>query len=195
MAKTSAACFSSSLVKKSGAGSFWSTHHHFTTCASRPSSSTLSECRMPTTLRSECPSRKSPRAADPYKITHSRFAAANSFSLRTNSASFASMESISNPLLSPKRYQLPEAPPPPLLPPPNPPNPPPPEKPPELPPNPPPPRQPPPLMPPSIGPIHQPPPPRRPPPAPLFPARAIEKMIQIRNSIPQKPIGNEPSRL
>src|SRR6267378_5966576 len=100
MAKTSAACFSSSLVKKSGAGSFWSTHHHFTTCASRPSSSTLSECRMPTTLRSECPSRKSPRAADPYKITHSRFAAANSFSLLTNSANFVSVDNISHPFLS-----------------------------------------------------------------------------------------------
>src|SRR5438132_10869774 len=101
---------------------------------------------MQTTLRSECPSRKSPRAADPYKITHSRFAAANSFSLRTNSASFASMESISNPLLSPKRYQLPEAPPPPLLPPPNPPNPPPPPPPPK----PPPPQSPPELLPPPL---------------------------------------------
>src|SRR6266446_1268429 len=172
MAKTSAACFSSSLVKKSGAGSFWSTHHHFTTCASRPSSSTLSECRMQTTLRSECPSRKSPRAADPYKITHSRFAAANSFSLRTNSASFASMESIPNPLLSPKRYQLPDAPPPPLLPPPNPPNPPPPPQPLELPPKPPPPR------PPITGPIHQPPPLRLPRPDTLLAAALISEMIR-----------------
>src|SRR5438445_3815301 len=100
MAKTSAAFFSSSLVKKSGAGSFWSAHHHFTTCASRPNSSRLSECRMQTTLRSECASRKSPRAAEPNKITHSKFAAANSFSLRTNSASFVSVDCISNPFLS-----------------------------------------------------------------------------------------------
>src|SRR6476620_6322973 len=54
-------------------------------------------------------------------------------------------------------YQLPEAPPPPLLPPPNPPNPPPPVKPPPPPPNPPQPRP-----PPIMGPIHQPPPPRGP---------------------------------
>src|SRR5882724_2756807 len=100
MAKTSAACFSSSLVKKSGAGSFCSTHHHFTTCASRPNSSTLSECRTQTTLRSECPSWKSPSAAEPNKMTHSRFAAANSFSLLTNSASFVSVDNISHPFLS-----------------------------------------------------------------------------------------------
>src|SRR6267154_6114572 len=77
-------------------------------------------------------------------------------------------------------HQLPEAPPPPLLPPPKPPNPPPPEYPPEPPPKPPP-RQPPP-MPPSIGPIHQPPPPLRPPTA-LRPARAMEKITQMTKSI------------
>src|SRR2546429_6255301 len=55
---------------------------------------------MQTTLRSECASRKSPRAAEPNKITHSKFVAANSFSLRTNSASFVSVDCISNPFLS-----------------------------------------------------------------------------------------------
>src|SRR5216684_3729525 len=58
-------------------------------------------------------------------MTHSRFAAANSFSLLTSSVSFVSVESISHPLLIIRRYQSPEAPPPPLSPPPNPPNPPP----------------------------------------------------------------------
>src|SRR6266704_1550480 len=141
MAKTSAAFFSSSFVMKSGAGSFCSTHHHFTTCARRPNSSTLNERRTQTTLRSECPSRKSPRAAEPNRITHSRFADANSFSLLTSSTSFVSVESISRPFLSfQPGYQPPEAPPPPLLPPPNPPNPPPP------PPKPPPPQSPPPEL-------------------------------------------------
>src|SRR6266851_5389040 len=55
---------------------------------------------MQTTLRSECPSRKSPRAVEPNKITHSRFAAANSFSRLTSSVSFVSVECISNPFLS-----------------------------------------------------------------------------------------------
>src|SRR6267143_146478 len=100
MAKTFAASLSSSFVKKRGAGSFCSTHHHFTTSARRPNSSTLNERRMQTTLRSECPSRKSPRAAEPNKMTHSRFAPANSFSLLTSSVSFVSVESISNPFLS-----------------------------------------------------------------------------------------------
>src|SRR6266700_7714268 len=68
-------------------------------------------------------------------MTHSRFVAANSFSRFTSSLSFASVDSISLFFLLP-RYQLPEAPPPPLLPPPNPPNPPP------LPPKPPPPHPP-----------------------------------------------------
>src|SRR5438105_11377972 len=95
MAKTSAACRNSSCVKKSGAGSFCSTHHHFTTPASRPSSSKLSERKMHTTFRSECPSRKSPRAAEPNKITHSKFVAANSLSRFTSSVNFASIESIS----------------------------------------------------------------------------------------------------
>src|SRR5712671_1500484 len=85
-------------------------------------------------------------------------------------------------------HQFPEAPPPPLLPPPKPPNPPPPEYPPELPPKPPP-RQPPPI-PPSIGPIHQ-PPPRRRPLAALCPARAIEKIIQMTKSMSHKLIGDE----
>src|SRR5215467_15194821 len=150
MEKTSAACRNSSCVKNSGAGSLWSKHHHFTTPANRPSSSTVSERRMHATFKSECPSRKSPRAAEPNKITHSRFVAANSLSRFTSSVSFASVESISasNPELPQSRsrkfsHQLPEAPPPPLLPPPNPPNPPPP--PPhslEPPPNPPPPQSP-----------------------------------------------------
>src|SRR5207244_12996340 len=55
---------------------------------------------MQTTLRSECPSRKSPRAADPNKMTHSRLAAANSFSLLTSSVSLVSVESIAHPFLS-----------------------------------------------------------------------------------------------
>src|SRR5712664_3933976 len=55
---------------------------------------------MQTTLRSEYPSRKSPRPADPNKMTHSRFAPANSFSLLTSSVSFVSVESISHPFLS-----------------------------------------------------------------------------------------------
>src|SRR5215472_18843177 len=110
---------------------------------------------MHTTFKSECPSRKSPRAADPNKMTHSKFVAANSFSLFTNSVSFASVESISASIfISPRQnlmrlvsmrsfYQLPEAPPPPLLPPPNPPKPPPPPPHPlEPPPNPPPPQPP-----------------------------------------------------
>src|SRR5215469_16940992 len=88
-------------------------------------------------------------------MTHSKFGAANSFSLFTNSVSFASVESISASIfISPRQnlmrlvsmrsfYQLPEAPPPPLLPPPNPPNPPPPPPQPlEPPPNPPPPQSP-----------------------------------------------------
>src|SRR6266568_1851955 len=133
MAKTSAACRNSSFVKKRGAGSFCSTHHHFTTSAIRPSSSTLNAWRTQTTLRSEWPSRKSPRAPEPYNMTHSRFVAANSFSRFTSSLSFASVDSISLFFLPP-RYQLPEAPPPPLLPPPNPPNPPPPPPPPKPPP-------------------------------------------------------------
>src|SRR5216683_1196988 len=95
MAKTSAACRNSSLVKKRGAGSFCSTHHHFTTSAIRPSSSTLNTWRTQTTLRSECPGRKSPRAPEPYNMTHSRFVAANSFSRFTSSLSFASVDSIS----------------------------------------------------------------------------------------------------
>src|SRR5215467_16047817 len=151
MEKTSAASRNSSCVKNSGAGSFCSTFHHFTTPASRPSSSTVRECNMHATFKSECPSRKSPRAAEPNKITHSRFVAANSLSRFTSSVSFASVESISasNPELPQSRsrkfsYQLPEAPPPPLLPPPNPPNPPPPPPHPlEPPPNPPPPQPPP----------------------------------------------------
>src|SRR6266571_7293729 len=142
-AKTSAACRNSSCVKKSGAGSFCSTHHHFTTPARRPSSSTVRERRMQATLRSECPSRKSPRAADPNKRTHSKFVAANSFSRFTSSVSFASVESISASFPALRLYQLPDAPPPPLLPPPNPPNPPPPDHPPDPPPNPPPPQPPP----------------------------------------------------
>src|SRR6266550_829334 len=73
---------------------------------------------MQTTLRSECPSRKSPRAADPNKMTHSRFAPANSFTLLTSSVSLVSVESISHPFLFIPRYQLPEAPPPPPKPPP-----------------------------------------------------------------------------
>src|ERR1041384_2255859 len=78
-------------------------------------------------------------------MTHSRLLAANSFSRFTSSVSFASAETISASLLLTPRaspYQLPEAPPPPLLPPPNPPNPPPPPQPPEPPPNPPPPQSP-----------------------------------------------------
>src|SRR4029077_5782039 len=90
--------------------------------------------------------------------------------------------SCTSPIAFLRLYQLPDAPPPPLLPPPKPPNPPPPE----LPPNPPP-RQPPPI-PPSIGPIHQPPPP------PLRPARAIEKIIQMTKSIPPRLIANKCSR-
>src|SRR5438046_10510826 len=73
-------------------------------------------------------------------MTDSRFTAANSFSLLTSSVSFVSLECISPPFLLSQPYQLPEAPPPPLLPPPNPPNPPPPP----LPPKPPPPQPPPP---------------------------------------------------
>ncbi len=46
-------------------------------------------------------------------------------------------------------------------------------------------------IPPSIGPIHQPPPPPLRPPAALCPARAIEKIIQMMKSIPQRPIGDE----
>src|SRR5207247_2190736 len=65
---------------------------------------------MQTTLRSECASRKSPRAAEPNKITHSRFAAANSFSLRTNSASFVSVDCISNPFLSNEATSFPKLP-------------------------------------------------------------------------------------
>src|SRR5437764_541046 len=95
MAKTSAACRNSSCVKKSGAGSFCSTHHHFTTPASLPSSSTLSERKIHTTFRSECPSRKSPRAAEPNKMTHSKFVAANSLNRFTSSVSLPSVESIS----------------------------------------------------------------------------------------------------
>src|ERR1700730_218496 len=104
---------------------------------------------MQATLRSECPGRKSPLAAEPNKMTHSTFVAANSFSLFTNSVSFASVESISLFFLSfcatsfPRRRHLPGPPPPPLPPPPNPPNPPPP------PPKPPPPHPPPPQLPPD----------------------------------------------
>src|SRR6266705_124575 len=57
-------------------------------------------------------------------MTDSRFTAANSFSLLTSSVSFVSLECISPPFPLSQPYQLPEAPPPPLLPPPNPPNPP-----------------------------------------------------------------------
>src|SRR6266849_7931782 len=97
--------------------------------------------------------------------------------------------SCTSPIAFLRLYQLPEAPPPPLLPPPKPPNPPPPEYPPELPPKPPP-RQPP-LIPPSIGPIHQPPPPPLRPLAALRPARAIEKIIQMMKSISHRLIGDE----
>src|SRR6266436_413908 len=81
--------------------------------------------------------------------------------------------SCTSPIAFLRLYQLPEAPPPPLLPPPKPP-----------------PRHPPPI-PPSIGPIHHPPPPPLRPPAALCPARAIEKIIQMMKSIPQRPIGDE----
>src|SRR5438067_2277819 len=101
IAKTSAACRNSSCVKKSGAGSFCSTHHHFTAPASRPSSSTVRERKMHTTLRSECPPRKSPRAAEPNKMTHSRLLAANSFNRFTSSVSFVSVESIFASFLKP----------------------------------------------------------------------------------------------
>src|SRR6266436_1653259 len=84
--------------------------------------------------------------------------------------------SCTSPIAFLRLYQLPEAPPPPLLPPPKPPNPPP--------------RQPPPI-PPSIGPIHQPPPPPLRPLAALCPARAIDKIIQMMKTIPQRPIGDE----
>src|SRR5216684_1559050 len=105
-------------------------------------------------------------------MTHSRFAAANSFSLLTSSVSFVSVESISHPLLIIRRYQSPEAPPPPLSPPPNPPNPPP-SLPPPKPPPPQPPESPPERLPalsasiPSRNqskPLPPDPPPRRPPP-------------------------------
>src|SRR5437763_13559390 len=149
IAKTSAACRNSSCVKKSGAGSFCSTHHHFTTPASRPSSSTDSERKIQTTLRSECPSRKSPRAAEPNKMTHSKLLAANSFNRFTSSASLASVERISASSLNSTAFlrfgsfqlpfsHLPDAPPPPLLPPPTTPHPPPPPHPPDPPPTPPP---------------------------------------------------------
>ena len=57
----------------------------------------------------KCPSRKSPRAAEPNKMTHSRFVVANSFSRFTSSVSFASVESISSSILlaSPARNSLP----------------------------------------------------------------------------------------
>src|ERR1700731_4718330 len=61
---------------------------------------------MQTTLRSERPSRKSPRAADPNKMTHSRFAPANSFSRLTSSVSLVSVESISHPFLSSRATSL-----------------------------------------------------------------------------------------
>src|SRR6266480_2930417 len=60
-------------------------------------------------------------------MTDSRFSAANSFSLLTSSVSFVSLECISPPFLLSQPYQLPEAPPPPLLPPPPPLQPPPPQ--------------------------------------------------------------------
>src|SRR5437016_4865473 len=83
------------------------------------------------------------------KMTHSKLLAANSFNRFTSSVSLASVESISASFLNSTAllrfgsfqitfYQLPDAPPPPLLPPPNPPNPPPPPQPPDPPPNPPP---------------------------------------------------------
>src|ERR1700730_15264884 len=92
----------------------------------------------------------------------SRFEAAISFILVTNSVSFAFVETIRFFFL-PRHHQLPEAPPPPLSPPPNPPNPPP-ESPPELPPKPPPVHPPPPN--PPAEPIHQLPP-------PLLPRREV----------------------
>src|SRR5215469_4941799 len=130
-------------------------------------------------------------------MTHSKFGAANSFSLFTNSVSFASVESISASIfISPRQnlmrlvsmrsfYQLPEAPPPPLLPPPNPPNPPPPPPHPlEPPPNPPPP-QPPRDPPPEFAiipsknqskPLPPDPPPRNPPPREARPRNENRKI-------------------
>src|SRR5439155_16343412 len=59
------------------------------------------ERKMHTTLRSECPPRKSPRAAEPNKMTHSRLLAANSFNRFTSSVSFVSVESIFASFLKP----------------------------------------------------------------------------------------------
>src|SRR6195256_1898886 len=121
-----------------------------------------------------------------------RFAEETSFKRFTSSFNFVSVESMLLSLLCSTNsncathhsaaYQLPEAPPPPLLPPPNPPNPPPPEPPPQPPPpNPPPPQpppRPPPLHPPISGQIHQPPPPR-PPPDDRLRNQIIRKMPMI----------------
>src|SRR6266513_2303765 len=109
-------------------------------------------------------------------MTDSRFTAANSFSLLTSSVSFVSLECISPPFLLSQRYQLPEAPPPPLLPPPNPPNPPPPPLPPK----------PPPL---------QPPPPRRPPlREDRLPIAANNRIKPSTSQTPQFALSARPSR-
>src|SRR5256714_13737412 len=148
MAKTSADLSSSSLVKKSGAGCLSEPVHHFTTGAIRASSSMASERTVHITFKSERPSRKSPRAAEPYTITDSRFDPRASCRRSTR---FFKRSCISRSRHSSRIHQLPDAPPPPLLPPPKPPKPP--ENPPEPPPKPPPLQRPP--MPPSIGPLHQ----------------------------------------
>src|SRR5579883_284730 len=170
MAKTSAAERSSLSVKKSGEGSSCSFVHQFTAGAMRLSSAPERETSVHSRFRSDFPSRCSPRAADPYRSTDSRFVPAASLSRPTSPASLVSMGCISSSLLFAEVYQPPLAPPPPLLPPPNPPKPPPPDHPPEPPPKPPPkppphprPRPEPEERPQSSGQIHQPLPPPRPP--------------------------------
>src|SRR5262249_53176179 len=139
MAKTSAASRNSFSVKSNGAGSFCSLTHQVITGATRFNSAAEREPITQSTFKSDRPSRCSPRAADPWRITDSRFSCAASFSRPTNPVSLVSL-----PFIAFLAYQSPPAPPPPLLPPPNPPKPPPPPlsepppQPPELPPNPPP---------------------------------------------------------
>src|SRR5579884_591671 len=152
IAKTSADSRNSLRRKKRGAVSLCCFSHQTSAGLRRASSAASSDLSVHKMFRSDREASYSPRAAEPYKITDSRFSPASSRSLRTSSSSFSSGFCILW-LHAGNAHQLPEAPPPPLIPPPNPPNPPPPPK---LPPPQPPPPQPfPRLPPPPSKKIHQ----------------------------------------
>src|SRR5581483_1024582 len=90
IAKTSADSRNSLRRKKRGAVSLCCFSHQTSAGLRRASSAASSDLSVHKMFRSDREASYSPRAAEPYKITDSRFSPASSRSLRTSSSSFSS---------------------------------------------------------------------------------------------------------